>query len=80
MIFVLATILAIGAHAGDVELTSGAVLAKQAMKGERVVILHLTLGERGNPKMTAEAYGEQKRREATEAAKALGVKVARLLD
>lgn len=75
MIFVLATILAIGAHAGDAELTSGALLAKQARKGERVVILHLTLGERGNPKMTPEAYGEQKRREATEAAKALGAEV-----
>ena len=38
------TILAVGAHAGDVELTSGALLAKQHRLGDRVVILHLTLG------------------------------------
>lgn len=65
-------ILAIGAHAGDMELTTGALLAKQSRRGDRVVILHLTAGERGNPKLAPEAYGEQKRREAAEAAKALG--------
>jgi N-acetylglucosamine malate deacetylase 1 len=66
------TILAIGAHAGDMELTTGALLAKQSRRGDRVVILHLTPGERGNPKLSPDAYGAQKRREATEAAKELG--------
>lgn len=66
------TFLAVGAHAGDMELTAGALLAKQAAKGDRVVILHLTLGEGGNAKLDAGTYGEQKRREAMEAAKALG--------
>jgi N-acetylglucosamine malate deacetylase 1 len=66
------TILAIGAHAGDMEITAGAVLAKHARAGDRVVILHLTLGEGGNPKMSAAQYGEQKRREALAAAKMLG--------
>jgi LmbE family N-acetylglucosaminyl deacetylase len=66
------TILAIGAHCGDAEITTGAVLAKHAKLGDRVVILHLTLGEGGNPKLPPEAYGEQKKREAIEAAKALG--------
>lgn len=65
-------ILAIGGHAGDMELTAGAVLAKQSRKGDRIVLLHLTLGERGNPAMKPEAYAEQKRKEAIEAATALG--------
>ena len=42
------TILAIGAHAGDAELTSGLLLAQQRRLGDRTVILHLTLGEGGN--------------------------------
>jgi len=66
------TILAVGAHCGDMEISAGAVLARHARLGDRVVILHLTLGERGNPRLSPEAYGTQKRREALEAAKALG--------
>lgn len=69
------TILAIGAHAGDMELTCGALLLKQSQRGDRVVLLHLTLGEGGNPRLAPEAYGEQKRREATAAAAALGAEV-----
>jgi LmbE family N-acetylglucosaminyl deacetylase len=69
------TILAVGAHAGDVELTSGLLLARQRMRGDRVVILHLTLGEGGNPALSPDAYGAQKRREATAAAAALGAEV-----
>jgi LmbE family N-acetylglucosaminyl deacetylase len=69
------TILAIGAHAGDVELTSGQVLIHQKKAGDRIVILHMTAGEGGNPKMSPAAYGEQKRREAAEAAKAIGAEV-----
>jgi LmbE family N-acetylglucosaminyl deacetylase len=38
--------LAIGAHCGDVEITSAGVLAKQKRLGDEVAILHLTLGER----------------------------------
>jgi len=69
------TILAIGAHAGDMELTCGALLLKESQRGDRVVILHLTLGERGNPALAPDAYAEQKRREATAAAAALGAEV-----
>jgi LmbE family N-acetylglucosaminyl deacetylase len=69
------TILAVGAHAGDVELTSGALLAKQHRLGDRVVILHLTLGEGGNPRMPSLRYADQKRREAVEAAATLGAEV-----
>jgi len=69
------TILAIGAHAGDMEVSAGAVLARHARLGDRVVLLHLTLGEGGNPKLSAAEYGEQKRREAVAAAKLLGAEV-----
>jgi N-acetylglucosamine malate deacetylase 1 len=69
------TILAIGAHAADMELTAGALLAHQHLRGDRVVLLHLTLGEGGNPKMTPAEYGAQKRKEAEAVAKALGAEV-----
>ncbi len=70
-----ATLLAVGAHAGDMEVAGGAVLAKHAKAGNRVVLVHLTLGERGNPKLSPEDYGRQKRREAEAAAKAIGAEV-----
>jgi len=66
------TILAVGAHAGDMELACGAALARAARAGDRVVLLHLTAGEHGKPGVPAEEYGAQKRREAQAAAKALG--------
>jgi LmbE family N-acetylglucosaminyl deacetylase len=69
------TILAIGAHAGDMELTSGAVLIRQQRRGDRVVLLHLTLGEGGNARLSPAEYGAQKRREAEAVARALGAEV-----
>ncbi|MBI4873084.1 MAG: PIG-L family deacetylase [Acidobacteria bacterium] len=69
------TILSIGAHAGDAELTTGAVLAAHKKLGDRIVLAHLSLGEGGNPKLPPRLYGEQKRREAREAAAALGAEV-----
>lgn len=69
------TILAIGAHAADMELTAGPILAHQKLLGDRIVILHLTLGEAGNPKLAPAKYAEQKRHEAEAAAKALGAEV-----
>jgi LmbE family N-acetylglucosaminyl deacetylase len=69
------TLLAVGAHAGDVENSMGAILARHLRLGDRVVILHLTLGEGGNPRLAPAAYGEQKKREALAAAKALGAEL-----
>ncbi|MFL5593088.1 MAG: PIG-L deacetylase family protein [Gemmatimonadaceae bacterium] len=66
------TILAIGAHAGDMELTAGALLIKQHKLGDRVVILHMTLGEGGNPRLSPSVYGAQKRREALAADSVIG--------
>lgn len=57
------------------ELTAGAVLLKHHQAGERVVLLHLTLGEGGNAKLSPELYGAQKHREALGAAAALGAEV-----
>ena len=64
----LRVVLAIGAHAGDAEITTGALLARHKRLGDRVALLHLTLGEGGNPKLSPAAYGEQKKREALVAA------------
>lgn len=69
------TILAIGAHAADMDLTAGAILAHQKKLGDRVVILHMTLGEAGNPHLSPEKYAEQKRQEAAACAKLLGAEV-----
>jgi len=69
------TILAVGAHAGDMELTTGAVLLAAHQRGDRVVLLHMTLGEGGNPTLTPAEYGAQKKREALAVAKSLGAEV-----
>jgi N-acetylglucosamine malate deacetylase 1 len=69
------TILAIGAHAGDAELTMGPLLSAERARGSRVVILDLTLGERGHPTLTAAQYGVQKRSEAEAVARALGAEL-----
>ena len=68
-------ILAIGAHCGDVEITTAAVLAKQRKLGNDVAILHMTLGERGHKKLHPLKYAEQKRKEALAAGEVLGAEV-----
>ena len=69
------TILAIGAHAGDAELTMGPLLTAERTRGTRVVILDLTLGERGHPTLSVAEYAAQKRREATAVAAAIGAEL-----
>lgn len=60
-------ILAIGAHIGDMELTAGGVLATNALKKGKNLILALTAGERGNPPTINQAnYRIQKVKEAQE--------------
>ncbi len=44
------TIMAVGAHIGDAQLTCGMLLAKHALLGDDIVIVNLTPGERGTPK------------------------------
>ena len=67
------TIMAIGAHIGDMELTCGAVLATRSLEGDHVVTVALTAGEKGNPPdMTVADYRHQKEREAREFMELLG--------
>lgn len=67
------TVLAIGAHVGDVELASGGVLASHSLKGDRIVTLALTPGERGVPAgQEMNEYRKQKVKEAESFAAMLG--------
>ncbi len=69
------TIMAIGGHVGDMELTAGGVLASAALRGDKIITVALTGGERGNPKdKTVEEYRVQKIEEANKFAKELEVR------
>jgi len=62
-------LLAIAAHPDDVELTCGGTLLKMAQRGYKTGILDLTAGEMGT-----RGTAETRAKEATRAAKLLGVK------
>jgi LmbE family N-acetylglucosaminyl deacetylase len=67
------TIMAIGGHIGDMELTAGGVLAKHAVMGDKIITVALTAGEKGNPpNMTPTEYRVQKIEEANKFAAMLG--------
>ncbi|HTW32904.1 MAG TPA: bacillithiol biosynthesis deacetylase BshB1 [Candidatus Sulfotelmatobacter sp.] len=68
-------ILAIAAHRDDVEQTCGGTLLKAAQRGQRTGILDLTQGEMGT-----RGTAEDRAREASDAAKILGVTWRRALD
>lgn len=72
-------IMAIGAHAGDMELTCGGILTKYAMQGHKVTLLHLTAGEKGYPILSDTEYRAQKIKEANAFAKMIGAN-AMILD
>lgn len=66
------TILAIGGHVGDMELTAGGVLATHALRGDNIVTLALTAGEKGAlPDWNVEDYRKQKVEEAEKFAQML---------
>lgn len=73
-------ILAIGAHIGDVEITAGLLLAKYAAAGHRATALHMTAGEKGNPRMDPREYRRQRIREAEAAAGKFGCTECIVLD
>lgn len=67
------TILAIGGHVGDMELTAGGVLATESLRGGHIVTLALTAGEKGAPAGRDLAdYRRQKVAEADTFASMLG--------
>lgn len=63
-------ILVFGAHPDDAELGAGATIAKEVSKGKKVGIVDLTRGELGT-----RGSAEIRDREATKAAKILGIHV-----
>lgn len=73
------TVLAIGGHIGDMDLTAGPTLAKLALEGAHTIILACTYGERGHPRMSPHDYREQKVREGEEFAAGIGAEF-RMLD
>lgn len=66
------TLLAIGAHIGDMDLTAGPVLAEHVLGGGRAVLLALTPGERGHPRLDPEEYRRQKLAEGRAFAEGIG--------
>lgn len=72
-------LLAVGAHAADMEFTAGAAILRYTRAGHTATILALTPGEKGHPRMEPEPYAQQKIEEAHEAARRLSAQ-ARLLD
>jgi LmbE family N-acetylglucosaminyl deacetylase len=68
----VSSVLAIGGHAADMEFTAGALVAKYTRAGARAVLLHLTAGEMGHPRLSGQEYARQKYEEAHNAAQVLG--------
>jgi N-acetylglucosamine malate deacetylase 1 len=66
------SVLAIGGHAADMEFSAGMAIAKYTAGGAHAVLLHLTAGEMGHPRLSGEEYAKQKIDEAHRAAKVLG--------
>ncbi|MGH2601932.1 MAG: PIG-L deacetylase family protein, partial [Dehalococcoidia bacterium] len=71
----MATILAVGAHIGDMDVTAGPALAEAVLKGHAVVMLALTPGERGHPHLPLDEYREQKLAEGRDFATAIGAQL-----
>jgi len=69
-------VLALGAHAGDMEITAGGLIAKYVERGDRVILVH-ALKPSGAwarpPNLTVEEYSAQRTNQAFEVGKALGV-------
>jgi len=65
-------IMVVGAHAADAEIMGGAAVLTHVAAGWRAVLVHATLGEKGNPKLVAEEYAQVKAQEAQAAARILG--------
>lgn len=73
------TVVAIGGHIGDMELTAGPTLAKVVLEGGRAIIIDCTYGERGHPTMALAEYKQQKIHEAQFFADKIGAELI-LLD
>lgn len=72
------TVIAVGGHIGDMELTAGPTLAKVVLEGGRAIIIDCTYGERGHPTLTPSVYRKQKVSEAQQFAEAIGAELITL--
>lgn len=72
------TLLAVGGHIGDMDLTAGPLLAKAVLEGDRAIILACTYGERGHPRMTPQDYRVQKIAEGEQFARDIGAEFVML--
>jgi LmbE family N-acetylglucosaminyl deacetylase len=64
--------MVIGAHAADAEIMGGATVLKHVDAGWKAVMVHMTPGEKGHPKLSPEEYKAIKDVEAENAARLLG--------
>ncbi|GAC1424630.1 MAG: hypothetical protein NVS9B7_18120 [Flavisolibacter sp.] len=67
-------ILCVGAHPGDPEFGCGGTLGKYSRMGHHVVILYITRGEAGDPKLTFAQSGSLRTKEAEASCLILNVK------
>ena len=65
-------IMVIGAHAADAEIMGGATVLKHVDAGWRAVMVHMTPGEKGHPKLSPKEYKAIKDVEAENAAGGVG--------
>lgn len=66
------TIVAVGGHVGDMDLAAGPALAQNVLDGGRSVLVALTPGERGHPRLPVAEYKEQKLAEGRAFAEGIG--------
>lgn len=69
------TIMAVGAHIGDMDLAAGPILAQNVLDGGTSVLVALTPGERGHPRMSIPDYKAQKIAETQQLAQHIGARV-----
>lgn len=67
--------MAVGGHIGDMDLAAGPILAQNVIDGGRSVLVALTPGERGHPRLPMAEYREQKIAEARAFAEGIGAEV-----
>lgn len=65
-------ILAVGAHPDDLEITCAGTLAKYALRGDQVVMCHVTKGDKGHFRIPSEELAEIRENEALAAARVIG--------
>jgi len=75
----MSSVLFVGAHCGDAEISAGAALAGTVRLGGSASVLHLTPGEKGHAILRPEQYRETKVAEAEAAAEVLGLSHMRVL-